>query len=101
MEGWFVDPAGDGGSRRIEASSEEMLEAELNAALHRGANDRPGNHAWVEPPWAIAHVTGRQPVARDRYRRSRGRVLPGWMRTSEWRNQTIPDYRRLTSGPRR
>ena len=92
-EGWF-DPLETAVRGRIRGFIEEMLEAELNAALQRGRYDRHGTtrghrhgHRARQLVGTFGPVT--LSVPRARLARADGR-------TSEWRNQTIPAYRRLT-----
>ena len=92
-EGWF-DPLETAVRGRIRGFIEEMLEAELNAALQRGRYDRHGptrghrhGHRARQLVGTFGPVT--LSVPRARLARADGR-------TSEWRNQTIPAYRRLT-----
>ena len=80
---------------RIRGFIEEMLEAELDVGL-AARPLRPRTADGAVTAMAIARVSCSAPSARSRYR-SRARVWPGRMAgTSEWRNQTLPAYRRLT-----
>jgi putative transposase len=92
-EGWF-DPLETAVRGRIRGFIEEMLEAELNAALQRGRYDRHGptrghrhGHRARQLVGTFGPVTLSVP---------RARLAGADGRTSEWRNQTIPAYRRLT-----
>src|SRR5258708_10037365 len=92
-EGWF-DPLETAVRSRIRGFIEEMLEAELNAALQRGRYDRHGTtrgrrhgHRARQLVGSFGPVTLSVP---------RARLAGADGRTSEWRNQTIPAYRRLT-----
>ncbi len=91
--GWF-DPLETAVRGRIRGFIEEMLEAELNAALQRGRYDRHGptrghrhGHRARQLVGTFGPVTLSVP---------RARLAGADGRTSEWRNQTIPAYRRLT-----
>jgi putative transposase len=92
-EDWF-DPLETAVRGRIRGFIEEMLEAELHAALQRGRYDRQGTtrghrhgHRARQLVGTFGSVTLSVP---------RGRLAGADGRTSEWRNQTIPAYRRLT-----
>ena len=92
-EGWF-DPLETAVRGRIRGFIEEMLEAELNAALQRGRYDRHGTtrghrhgHRARQLVGSFGPVTLSVP---------RARLAGADGRTSEWRNQTIPAYGRLT-----
>ncbi len=92
-EDWF-DPLETAVRGRIRGFIEEMLEGELDAALQRGRYDRHG------PPRGHRHghrarqlVGSFGPVTLSV---PRARLAGADGRTSEWRNQTIPAYRRLT-----
>ena len=56
-EDWF-DPLETAVRGRIRGFIEEMLEAELHAALQRGALRPARNHAW-SPPWPLRTSAGR------------------------------------------
>lgn len=90
---WF-DPLETAVRGRIRGFIEEMLEAELDAALQRGRYDRQGTtrghrhgHRGRQLVGTFGPVTLSVP---------RARLAEADGRTSEWRNQTIPAYRRLT-----
>jgi transposase-like protein len=90
---WF-DPLETAVRGRIRGFIEEMLEAELDAALQRGRYDRQGTtrghrhgHRGRQLVGTFGPVTLSVP---------RARLAGADGRTSEWRNQTIPAYRRLT-----
>ena len=90
---WF-DPLETAVRGRIRGFIEEMLEAELHAALQRGRYDRQGTtHGHRHSHRARQLVGTFGPVALSV---PRARLAGADGRTSEWRNQTIPAYRRLT-----
>jgi transposase-like protein len=71
-----------------------MLEAELHAALQRGRYDRHGTTRGHRHGHRARQLVGTfGPVTLSV---PRGRLAGANGRTSEWRNQTIPAYRRLT-----
>ena len=74
-EDWF-DPLETAVRGRIRGFIEEMLEAELHAALQRGRYDRQGTTRGHRH--GIAHVSWSAPSARSHYR-SRAGVWPGRM----------------------
>jgi Transposase and inactivated derivatives len=79
---------------RIRGFIEEMLEAELHAALQRGRYDRQGTTRGHRHGHRARQLVGTfGPVTLSV---PRGRLAGADGRTSEWRNQTIPAYRRLT-----
>jgi len=92
-EGWFdlLEAAVRG---RIRGFIEEMLEAELNAALQRGRYDRHGTTRGHRHGHRARQLVGTfGPVTLSV---PRARLAGADGRTSEWRNQTIPAYGRLT-----
>ena len=92
-EDWF-DPLETAVRGRIRGFIEEMLEAELHAALQRGRYDRQGTTRGHRHGHRARQLVGTfGPVTLSV---PRGRLAGADGRTSEWRNQTIPAYRRLT-----
>jgi len=92
-EGWF-DPLETAVRGRIRGFIEEMLEAELNAALQRGRYDRHGTTGGHRHGHRARQLVGTfGPVTLSV---PRARLAGADGRTSEWRNQTIPADRRLT-----
>jgi transposase-like protein len=92
-EGWF-DPLETAVRSRIRGFIEEMLEAELNAALQRGRYDRHGTTRGHRHGHRARQLVGTfGPVTLSV---PRARLAGADGRTSEWRNHTIPAYRRLT-----
>jgi putative transposase len=92
-EDWF-DPLETAVRGRIRGFIEEMLEAELHAALQRGRYDRHGTTRGHRHGHRARQLVGTfGPVTLSV---PRGRLAGANGRTSEWRNQTIPAYRRLT-----
>ena len=90
---WF-DPLETAVRGRIRGFIEEMLEAELNAALQRGRYDRHGTTRGHRHGHRARQLVGTfGPVTLSV---PRARLAGADGRTSEWRNQTIPAYRRLT-----
>jgi len=79
---------------RIRGFIEEMLEAELESALQRGRYDRQGTTRGHRHGHRARQLVGTfGPVTLSV---PRARLAGADGRTSEWRNQTIPTYRRLT-----
>ena len=92
-EDWF-DPLETAVRGRIRGFIEEMLEAELHAALQRGRYDRQGTTRGHRHGHRARQLVGTfGPVTLSV---PRARLAGADGRTSEWRNQTIPAYRRLT-----
>ena len=92
-EDWF-DPLETAVRGRIRGFIEEMLEAELHAALQRGRYDRHGTARGHRHGHRARQLVGTfGPVTLSV---PRARLAGADGRTSEWRNQTIPAYRRLT-----
>src|ERR1700741_2569908 len=91
-EDWF-DPLETVVRGRIRGFIEEMLEAELDAALQRGRYDRHGTTRGHRHGHRARQLVGTfGPVTLSV---PRARLAGADGRTSEWRNQTIPAYRRL------
>jgi putative transposase len=98
---WF-DPLESGVRTRIRGFIEELLEAELDAALGRARYERPGPVGDASRKGAVGARHGH----RDRsllgtfgattIRVPRARLTSPEGKTSEWRNVTIPAYRRRT-----
>jgi transposase-like protein len=92
-EDWF-DPLETAVRGRIRGFIEEMLEAELELALQRGRYDRHGTTRGHRHGHRARQLVGTfGPVTLSV---PRARLAGADGRTSEWRNQTIPTYRRLT-----
>jgi transposase-like protein len=92
-EDWF-DPLEMAVRGRIRGFIEEMLEAELGSALQRGRYDRHGPRRGHRHGHRARQLVGTfGPVTLSV---PRARLAGADGRTSEWRNQTIPTYRRLT-----
>jgi transposase-like protein len=92
-EDW-VDPLETAVRSRIRGFIEEMLEAELAAALQRGRYDRRGivrGHRHGHRERQLIGTFGPVRVAVPR-----ARLVAADDKTSEWRNGTIPAYKRLT-----
>ena len=92
-EDWF-DPLETAVRGRIRGFIEEMLEAELESVLQRGRYDRHGPRRGHRHGHRARQLVGTfGPVTLSV---PRARLAGADGRTSEWRNQTIPTYRRLT-----
>jgi transposase-like protein len=92
-EDWF-DPLEEAVRERIRGFIEEMLEAELEAALQRRRYDRHGPARGYRHGHRERQLIGTfGPVSVSV---PRARLAEADGRTSEWRNQTLPAYRRLT-----
>jgi transposase-like protein len=92
-EDWF-DPLEGAVRDRIRGFIEEMLEAELEAALQRRRYDRCGTalgHRHGHRDRQLIGTFGPVTVAVPR-----ARLAEADGRTLEWRNRTIPAYKRLT-----
>jgi putative transposase len=90
---WF-DPLEGAVRERIRGFIEEMLEAELEAVLQRRRYDRQGPARGHRHGHRERHLIGTfGPVSVSV---PRARLAGADGRTSEWRNRTIPAYRRLT-----
>jgi putative transposase len=92
-EDWF-DPLETAVRGRIRGFIEKLLEAELEAALQRGRYDRRGaargyrhGHRERDLIGTFGPVTVSVP---------RARLVTADAKTLEWRNQTLPAYKRLT-----
>jgi putative transposase len=92
-EDWF-DPLETAVRGRIRGFIEEMLEAELDTALQRGRYHRQGTARGHRHGHRARQLVGSFGPVRLSVPRARLAGADG--RTSEWRNQTIPAYRRLT-----
>lgn len=98
---WF-DPLETGVRTRIRGFIEELLEAELDAALGRDRYERPGTGGGD----SLGSVMGCRHGHRERsllgtfgstkVRVPRARLATGEGKTAEWRNATIPAYQRRT-----
>src|ERR1700689_3762752 len=98
---WF-DPLENGVRTRIRGFIEELLEAELDAALGRARYERPGAGGGDSP----ASFAGSRHGHRKRrilgtfgaptVRVPRARLTTPEGKTTEWRNATIPAYQRRT-----
>ena len=92
-EDWF-DPLEAAVRGRIRGFIEELLEAELEAALQRGRYDRRGVARGHRHGHRERHLIGTfGPVTVSV---PRARLVAADAKTLEWRNQTLPAYRRLT-----
>ncbi|MGH9779108.1 MAG: IS256 family transposase [Candidatus Acidiferrales bacterium] len=92
-EDWF-DPLETAVRGRIRGFIEEMLEAELEAALQRRRYDRRGlarGHRHGHRGRQLIGTFGLVTVAVPR-----ARLVEADSTTSEWRNRTLPAYKRLT-----
>ncbi len=92
-EDWF-DPLEGAVRERIRGFIEEMLEGELDAALQRRRYDRRGpahGHRHGHRERQLIGTFGPVTVSVPR-----ARLAGAAGRTSEWRNRTIPSYKRLT-----
>ena len=99
-EDWF-DPLENGVRTRIRGFIEELLEAELDAALGRARYERPnGDGGSANGAAGSRHghrerrILGTFGAATVRVPRARLTTPEG--KTSEWRNATIPAYQRRT-----
>src|SRR5258707_8522173 len=92
-EDWF-DPLEGAVRERIRGFIEEMLEGELDAALQRRRYDRRGPAHGHRHGHRERHLIGTFGPVTVSVPRARLAGADG--RTSEWRNQTIPSYKRLT-----
>ena len=101
---WF-DPVETGVRKRIRGFIEELLEAELDAALGRNRYERPGltgKCASEGPASAAGHRHGHRErqllgtFGALRVRVPRARLGGRDGKTREWKNATIPAYRRRT-----
>ena len=101
FDDWF-DPLETGIRTRIRGFIEELLKAELDAALGRNRYERPGMRGGDCPKGAAGSRHGHRErglmgtfgVTTIRVPRARLATPEG--RTAEWRNATIPAYQRRT-----
>lgn len=92
-EDWF-DPLEAAVRGRIRGFIEELLEAELEVALQRGRYDRRGAARGHRHGHRERHLIGTfGPVTVSV---PRARLVAADAKTLEWRNQTLPAYKRLT-----
>jgi putative transposase len=92
-EDWF-DPLEASVRQRIRSFIEVMLESELEAALNRGRYERAGplqGHRHGHRDRQILGTFGPTTVSVPR-----ARLVEADGTTREWRNQTLPAYKRLT-----
>jgi putative transposase len=92
-EDWF-DPLEAGVRQRIRSFIEAMLESELDAALNRGRYERAGlpqGHRHGHRDRQILGTFGPTTVSVPR-----ARLVEADGTTREWRNRTLPAYKRLT-----
>ena len=92
-EDWF-DPLEAGVRQRIRSFIEAMLESELDAALNRGRYERTGSlqgHRHGHRDRQILGTFGPATVSVPR-----ARLVEADGTTREWRNRTLPAYKRLT-----
>jgi transposase-like protein len=90
---WF-DPLEAGVRQRIRSFIEAMLESELEAALNRGRYERAGpvqGHRHGHRDRQVLGTFGPTTVSVPR-----ARLVGADGTTREWRNQTLPAYKRLT-----
>jgi transposase-like protein len=92
-EEWF-DALESGVRRQIRLFIEELLEAELEAALGRGRYDRGQGSAGYRHGHRDRQLLGTFGPVTVSLPRARLQVADG--KTEEWRNQTLPAYKRLT-----
>ena len=98
---WF-DPLENGVRTRIRGFIEELLEAELDAALGRARYERPGEVGDEAPKRAVGSRHGHRErrllgsFGATTVRVPRARLTTPEGKTSEWRNATIPAYQRRT-----
>lgn len=93
-EDWF-DPLEAGVRRHIRSFIEAMLESELEAVLNRGRYERAGpttGHRHGHRDRQILGTFGPTTVSVPRARLAKADGT-----TQEWRNQTLPAYKRLTA----
>ena len=92
-EGWF-DALESGVRRQIRSFIEGLLEAELEAALGRGRYDRGQGSAGYRHGHRDRQLLGTFGPVTVSLPRARLQGADG--KTAEWRNQTLPAYKRLT-----
>jgi transposase-like protein len=98
---WF-DPLETGVRTRIRGFIEELLEAELDAALGRDRYERPGMRGGDSPRGVVGCRHGHRErsllgtFGATRVRVPRARLATPEGKTAEWRNATLPAYQRRT-----
>ena len=98
---WF-DPLENGVRTRIRGFIEELLEAELDAALGRARYERPGAGGGGSPESSAGSRHGHRErrilgtFGATMVRVPRARLTTPEGKTREWRNATIPAYQRRT-----
>src|SRR5277367_3892617 len=98
---WF-DPLESGVRTRIRGFIEDLLEAELEAALGRARYERPDASGGGSARGAVGSRHGHRErrilgtFGATTVRVPRARLTTPEGRTSEWRNATIPAYQRRT-----
>ena len=98
---WF-DPLENGVRTRIRGFIEELLEAELDAALGRARYERPGAGGGGSPESSAGSRHGHRKrrilgtFGATVVRVPRARLTTPEGKTREWRNATIPAYQRRT-----
>jgi transposase-like protein len=101
FDDWF-DPLETGVRTRIRGFIEELLKAELDAALGRNRYERPGMRGGDCPKGAAGSRHGHRErglmgtFGATTIRVPRARLATPEGRTAEWRNATIPAYQRRT-----
>ena len=101
FDDWF-DPLETGVRTRIRVFIEELLEAELDAALGRDRYERPRMGGGNSPMGAVGSRHGHRErglmgtVGAVTIRVPRARLTTAEGKTAEWRNATIPAYQRRT-----
>ncbi len=98
---WF-DPLETGVRTRIRGFIEELLEAELDAALGRDRYERSGTGGGKSPRGVIGSRHGHRErsvlgtFGATKIRVPRARLATPEGKTAEWRNATLPAYQRRT-----
>ncbi len=101
FDDWF-DPLETGVRTRIRGFIEELLKAELDAALGRNRYERPGMRGGDCPKGAAGSRHGHRErglmgtFGATTIRVPRARLATPEGKTAEWRNATIPAYQRRT-----
>jgi putative transposase len=101
FDDWF-DPLENGVRTRIRGFIEELLEAELDAALGRDRYERPRKGGGNLPIGAVGSRHGHRErglmgtFGATTIRVPRARLTTPEGKTAEWRNATIPAYQRRT-----